>query len=108
MNGDGLSPLDAPAKYLPSDVAGYLREHMAGLHLTDRGARGELITIVEMAFQRGHDEGYSRGYHDGVAERDLQFAELNRGVDVLDPRSPVAAAMTTTTTTAALLGGELR
>lgn len=108
MNGDSAAPsaLDEPPRYLPEELAGFLRERLATLRIVDPEQRADLTTLLEMAFQRGHGEGYGRGYRDGVAERDLQFQELNRGVDVLDTAVRLPAAVATTTVTA--LVGELR
>jgi len=107
VNGDHPAPsaLDEPPRYLPPDLAGFLRELLARMRIVDPQHRADLTSLAEMAFQRGNGEGYSRGYHDGIAERDLQFAELNQGVDVLGGTAvqlPAAMAVS------ALVGGDPR
>ena len=55
-----------PARYLPPDVAQFLRDVLSGT--ADRDLRNQITATMESAFQNGNACGYERGYLDGVAE----------------------------------------
>jgi hypothetical protein len=79
VNGDsaGGAPLfDEPPRYLPDDLASYLRSLMATLEIVDGARRLELVGLFEEGFHSGYAHGYRRGHLDGAATRDAEFEKL--------------------------------
>jgi hypothetical protein len=88
MNSDPTAVLfEDPPKYLPPDLAGWLRTMLATLEVHDPARRADVVAFAEMCFGRGHSEGYQRGFADGEAERDAQLASSTVATVAPEPTS---------------------